>query len=252
VHYPDDVSLNQVNLTLRVLEDEFKRLQHWVPLSTYTPVVVNLLQWQAFRSTYTGSDFILGFYDGKLTVPLGGARFVPPVVGILSHELCHALLAQATNDQAPHWFQEGMAQRIEMVDFQPNAFNMYTPDKLLPVSLIDAVISGSVDPEMITEGYIVSQTVIRFIEATWGIEGLHKMIASYRAGANTEEAIRQLSGLSLPEFDTRLRAWGQKANAFDNPPPVRYDDENDIQIGRPTHSSAVREQAAPAAERAAR
>jgi tetratricopeptide (TPR) repeat protein len=253
VHYPDDVGVNQVNLTLRVLEDEFKRLQRWVPLSSYQTVVVNLLQWQEFRSTYTGSDFILGFYDGKLTVPLGGARFVPPVVGILSHELCHALLAQATNDQAPHWFQEGMAQRIEMVDFQPNAFNMYSADKLIPVSLIDAVISGSVDPEMIQEGYIVSQTIIRFIEASWGIGGLQRMIASYRAGANTEEAIRQLTGLSIPEFDARLRTWGQKANVFDNPPPVRYDDFDEIQIGRPTRSGAVREQAAaPAAERTAR
>src|SRR6266545_4500665 len=109
IHYPDDVHVMTATQIADILEAELKRLQRWVPLSHFTPVTVNVVWWDDFRSTYTGSDFILGFYSGKITVPLAGVRqFVPPVVALMTHELCHAMIAQATNDQAPHWFHEGL------------------------------------------------------------------------------------------------------------------------------------------------
>lgn len=218
IHYPDDVPQQfAVNLG-NVMEAEFTRVQKWVPVQNFRNVVVNVVWWREFRSTYTGSDFILGFYSGKITVPLAGIPdFYPPIVAILTHEMTHAMLAQATNDNAPHWFQEGVAQRVEGVPYHENAFNMYDDTKLLSVGLLDAVLRGSPDPEMIGEAYIVAQTVVRYIEATYGSAGLAKMIASYRDGASTEEAIQQLSGMSISDFDTKLRAWGRASTkVFDN------------------------------------
>src|SRR5207237_311472 len=125
VHYPDEVASTFAIEAARILEAELQRLQNWVPVPNFQPIVVNMLWWDDFRSTYTGSDFILGFYlPKKNTLPLVGIRsFSPPVVALMSHELCHAMIAQATNEQAPHWFHEGLAQRIEMVPYQPKAFN---------------------------------------------------------------------------------------------------------------------------------
>jgi len=185
---------------------------------------VNVVWWRDFRSTLTGSDFILGLYQGKITVPLAGVPdFYPPIVAILTHELLHAMLAQATNDSAPHWFQEGLAQRVEMVDMQRNAFNMYDDDRLLSISLLDAVLRGSPDPEMISESYIVSQTIIRYIDTTYGTKGIATMIAAFRDGATTEEAIKRLSGQSVADFDTRLRAWGRaNTKVFENGEIVSY------------------------------
>jgi len=196
-----------------------------VPLQHFDRVVVNVVWWDEFRSTYTGSDFILGFYNGKITVPLAGAvRFVPPVVGLMSHELCHAMISQATNDQAPHWFQEGLAQRIEMRPYHANAFNMYDDNRLIAMSLLDPVLKMSSDPDVISEGYIESQTVIRYIEATYGEAGIKKMLDSFRNGATTDEAIQQLTGKSLAEFDVNLRSWGRgSARVFENPEPVHYE-----------------------------
>ena len=94
---------------------ELARLQEWIPVRNFRRVIVNVVWWREFRATYTGSDAILGFYNGKITVPFAGiSRYAPEVVSILTHELCHAMIAQATNDQAPRWFQEGLAQRVEM------------------------------------------------------------------------------------------------------------------------------------------
>ena len=224
IHYPDDVAPASALTLGKVLESELKRLQKWVPTPNFRPVVVNVVWWRDFRSTYTGSDFILGFYEGKITVPLAGVPdFYPEIVAILTHELCHAMIAQATGDSAPHWFQEGLAQRVEMVEYQRNAFNMYDDDRLLSISLLDAVLRGSPDPEMIGEAYIVAQTIIRYIEATYGPAGITKMLAAYRDGSTTEEAIEKLSGMSVADFDTKLRAWGRGGTkVFENHEIVYY------------------------------
>lgn len=225
IHYPDDLTMNAASQIGRVLEAEFVRLQQWVPTSQFTPVVVNILWWNEFRATYTGNDFVLGFYQGKITVPFAGVgQLVPGVVTLLSHELCHAMIAQATNDQAPSWFQEGMAQRIEMTPYHRNAFNMYTDDKLLAVSLLDSVLHDSPDPEMISEAYIESQTIIRYIEAKYGRGGIGKMLKAYHDGATNDEALALLTGETVADFDTRLRVWGHSGvQVFENPEPVRYD-----------------------------
>lgn len=233
IHYPEDVSPNFANDIGRVLELEFKRLQQWIPTENFDRVTVNILWWSDFRSTYTGSDFILGFYlQKKITLPFAGVHSLDPmIVAILSHELAHAMLAQATNDQAPRWFQEGLAQRIEMRPYHSNAFNMYEDDRLLAVSLLDSVLSGSPDPAMITEAYIEAQTVIRFVEAKYGYGGVKKVIAAFRAGATTEEAFATLGMASVADFDEELRKWGRSASrVFDNPPPVIYNTDETTAI----------------------
>ena len=230
VRYPEDLSMSAAITTGKILEAEFQRLQKWIPVRDFKTVAVNVVWWQDFRSTYTGSDFILGFYQArKITVPFAGVRsYIPPVVAILTHELAHAMLAQATNEQAPRWFQEGMAQRVEMKEYMPNAFNMYTDDKLLALAVIDAVMTRSPDPEMITEAYIEAQTIIRYVESKYGEQGLAKMIAAYADGLSTAEAIARVTGRSVAQFDGDLRTWGRGASrVFTDAPPVRYDVEDE-------------------------
>jgi hypothetical protein len=210
IHYPHDAGLAAAQQLGTVLERELQRLQSWIPVPSFKPVVVNALTWEDFRSTYTGSDFILGFYNGKITVPVAGIDVeIPEITNILAHELSHAMIAQATNNQAPHWFQEGFAQRIEERPYHANAFNMFDNSKLLPISLLDQVITSSPDPEMIGAAYVVSQTDIRYIEARYGRAGLQKLLTAFASGATTSDAIQRLSGATMPDFEKQLRAWGQ-------------------------------------------
>lgn len=229
IHYPEEVPPISAKLIGDILEAELKRMQSWVPTPEFKPVVVNIVWWQDFRSTITGSDFVLGLYQGKITVPLAGVPIYPPeIVAILTHELCHAMLAQATADQAPRWFQEGMARRVEMVGLARNAFNMYDDSKLLAVSLLDPVMRDSPDPEMIGEGYLVAEAAIRFIESKYGRQGLAKMVEQFRNGATTEQAIQALTGAPVAEFDRQFRAWGRSdKRVFESPIVARYDNEEE-------------------------
>jgi tetratricopeptide (TPR) repeat protein len=209
IHYPEDVSPQQATQLGGVLERELIRLKRFIPLKQFEPVVVNVVWWQDFRATYTGSDFILGFYNGKITVPFAGVDAShPAVIAILGHELAHAMIAQATNDHAPRWFQEGLAQRVELSQYQQNAFNMYDEERLLPVPLLDAVLRNSPDPEMISAAYIIAQTNVQFLESRYGRGAIVRMMEAYREGGTTEEAIRRASGKSIAEYEMDLRDWG--------------------------------------------
>jgi len=227
LHVPQEMNAASANMVGEILEKELARMQAWVPVPDFKRVVVNIVWWDEFRATYTGSDFIVGFYTGKITLPFAGVMaYEPEIVAILSHELCHAMIAQRTRDQAPHWFQEGLAQRIEMKPYSPNAFNMYTDDRLLAVSLLDAVLRGSPDPGMISEAYIESQTIIRYVEAKYGRAGVTKMLDAFRDGATTEDAIQRLTGNPVAQFDTDLRAWGRNGTkVFEDHVLIRYDGE---------------------------
>jgi tetratricopeptide (TPR) repeat protein len=232
IRYPDDYPPQAAKQICDIAEAELIRLQGIVPAPNFQHVTINIVKWEDFRSIYTGNDFILGFYQGKITLPFGNVGdFQPEIVAILTHELCHAMIADATNDQAPRWFHEGLAQRVEMRDFHPNALNMYDDNRLLAMSLLDSVMDGSPDPDMIGEAYIEAQTVIRYLETAYGPKAIPMMLNAFRDGATTEEAIQKVAHTDMGGLDIKLRAWGRAgAKVFANPPPIRYDQtpDNDI------------------------
>lgn len=226
IHYPQEVSPATAAGISTVLEGELRRLQKWVPVASFKPVVVNIVWWQDFKSVYTGSEDILGFFSGKITLPLAGISDLNPmVVSLITHELLHAMLTQATNNQAPRWFQEGLAQRVEMVQYAPNAFNMYEDDKLFAISILDSILGTSRDGDMVGAAYVDSQTFIRYLESQYGIAGLQKLIASFAAGASQDEALTSLSGKPVADLDAAFRVWGHaEKRVFQNEAAVRYDE----------------------------
>jgi Flp pilus assembly protein TadD len=234
IRYSSETGSLGAKMIGEIAEAELVRLRKWIPVTELETVVINVLSWETFRGVYTGSDHILGFYDGQITIPFAGVGYYPPeIVAILSHELAHAMIAQRTRDQAPRWFQEGLAQRIESVRYKPNPFNMYDPEQFLAFRLLDDTVSYSPDPAMIGQGYLVAHALIRFIEEERGQAAILKLLDAFAAGAPTDEAIETMSGQSLAEFDQAFSAWGHgKRNVFENTSLVSYEEDQGITIGR--------------------
>ncbi len=108
---------------------------------------------------------VLGLFDGKIRVPLGDvAKFRPFVVTILTHELAHAMITEKTADQAPRWFQEGLAQHVEMVEEDVNPIAGYRDkENLASFPLIEPAIS-SYSPALIAIGYDESRWALHYVE----------------------------------------------------------------------------------------
>lgn len=211
----------------RILEAERQRLQAWIPLASSRVVEVHLLPFDDFRTGYSPDLDVLGLYDGKIRVPLGDVEtFNPFVVTLLTHELAHAMIAEKTADQAPRWFQEGLAQHLEMVDDSVNPMAGYRDkENLLSFPLIEPAID-SLSPALIAIGYDESAWTLHYIEQRYGKAGIQRMLEAFRAGKSGDEAIPAALGVSVAQFNRDLLDWAAtQAPAVWKVPIVRYDEE---------------------------
>ncbi|HEX4959706.1 MAG TPA: hypothetical protein VF173_02620 [Thermoanaerobaculia bacterium] len=227
IHYPALRGEPFAKEAARILEAERARLQAWIPLSSSKVTEVHLLHFEDFRVGYSPGLDVLGLFDGKIRVPLGDAsRFVPFVVTLLTHELAHAMIAERTGVRAPHWFQEGLAQHVEMLQESVNPIQGYR-DKgnLLSVPLLEPAIV-SLSPALVNLGYDESRWTLHYVEHRYGKAGIHRLLDAFNAGKTTDEALAAL-GTSTAQFDHDLWQWGvTEAPDVWKVELVRYDRED--------------------------
>jgi tetratricopeptide (TPR) repeat protein len=215
----------------RILEAERSRLQAWIPVASSRVVEVHLLPYDDFRVGYSPSMDVVGLYDGKIRVPLGDvAKFSPFIVSLLTHELAHAMITEKTANQAPHWFQEGLAQHVEMTDGEENVnpiAGYRDKDYLMGFPLIEPAI-GSLSQALVSLGYDESAWTLHYVEHRYGQAGIHRLLDAFRAGKTTDEAIPAALGLPVARFDQELWSWAtNEAPQMWKVQVVRYDDGKD-------------------------
>lgn len=213
----------------RILEAERARLQRFIPLSGTVPrIEVDLLPFEDFEVGWSQGGEVIGLFDGKIRLPLGNVRrWHPIVVSVMTHELAHAMIAEKTAGRAPHWFQEGLAQHVEMVDEQVNSIEGYQlKGYLLAFPLLEPVLRGFGSPAFTSVAYDESAWALHYIETRYGVAGIHRLMAAFAAGQTTEQALPSALGVTPAELDRALWAWClQKAPSVWRVPIVRYDVE---------------------------
>lgn len=195
-----------------ILEAERARLLKWIPDVSERPVAVQLLWYEEFRRTYALGSDMLGLFDGKMRVPLAGVvRFEPPVVALMTHELTHALIADSTGGKAPHWFHEGLAQHLEMRRFRPNHIAFFVENgQFLSVPVIEDVLLGLPDAELVGRAYHEADWLLYYIEKRWGVPAIPRMLAAFRDGADTDQAVEKALSVSVAALDDGFREWALK------------------------------------------
>lgn len=225
IHCMQDVEAATAVRVGQLLEAELIRVMSRIRLAQFSRVRVNVLTWVDFSEKLTGSADILGLYDGDITIPFGGVHaFRREIVSTLTHEMTHAVIAQASNDNAPHWFQEGLARRTELVERQRNIFEDLGAQQVFSISILDAELQAWADGGAVSIAYDEAATFMRFLEDRYGEGSLNGLIASYKTGANTDEAFAAVTGKSTAEIEREFRLWGlTHTTAFVDPTPWPYD-----------------------------
>jgi tetratricopeptide (TPR) repeat protein len=233
IRFPKETHISRARRIGEILEAELARIQSRLGLKEFNHCRVNLMRWNDFRMIYTQSNHILGFYDGAITVPLADVPVFPPeVVALLTHELTHAIVAEATGGKAPRWFQEAIAGRMQMLPAS-NAFNRYADDTMLPLALLDPVLRHSPDPELIEQAYVVSETLLRYFESIRSADVWNEMIRAFAAGMTTQQAVESVLDREFIQLDESFRSWGRSGTrVFVADEIVHYD--------RPDNSEWIR------------
>ncbi|MFL6263429.1 MAG: hypothetical protein ACJ76Y_27370 [Thermoanaerobaculia bacterium] len=243
VRYPKATSERYARGVAAVLEKERLRLARWIPESGSKPVEVCIFPIKDFYENFGGDLGVIGLFDGKVRVPFAELQSLhPKLVAILSHELAHAMIAAATHDQAPHWFQEGLAEHVEMGMGRLNPLpDLVRTGRVLAFPAIDPILRGFAEPQLVDLAYGEAAWMINYIETRYGVQAIHRLIAAYAAGKTDDQALREIGGVSPADFDRAFWQWGSSRQA----PQARvveverYDAELAAQESR-THRQDVR------------
>lgn len=154
-------------------------------------------------------------------VPGPGAQ--QELARILSHEVLHLVIAQATDNPfraPPTWLDEGLATLYQAVE-DPRldaALERARGEGTLPS--LRALSSGfGTDPERALLGYAASRSVVQFILLTYGEDGVQRLLATYREGMTDDEALSRSLGTTVDELDPAWKQWLSDQPATHARPP---------------------------------
>ncbi len=175
------------------LENAWRDLTRELDAWPGNPIPVVLSTRDQFASTTKSGPEVLGLFDGKIRLPLGGlTRITPPVVKVLRHELTHALLHEKGRGRAPRWLHEGLAQLLE-----PRDPKGYEP------SLRPAAAAGSLDIEPFS--YPTALSFVSFLDGQFSRARLLWFVDLLAEGRSETEAFEQAFGASREDLQDAWR-----------------------------------------------
>lgn len=132
----------------------------------------------------------------------------------LWHELAHTFTLGASDHRIPRWFSEGLSVHEERRsrpswgrDVTPEFLAAYQGGMLAPPSRMNDGFMRPRFPQEVVLSYYQASLVAEWIEGEQGIAGIRAMLAAYRRGASTPQAMREVMGLDLAALDARFDAY---------------------------------------------
>lgn len=219
-----------------ILEAELERIQRWIPYQRDGELIeVQLYPMLEFFRAYSTSALVLGLYDGVVRVPFADLRSLDPeLVAVLSHELGHAMIGRATDEQAPKWFHEGLAVHVQMKQRRANPIpDLDAAGRVIAFPVIEPILAGFAEGQLIDLAYSEAAWVVHYFEAEHGIASLSRFLDAFRRGDTTPEAVERVLGMSPAELDRSFRRWAMEEAPRAWPSQVRrYDRELDVPFER--------------------
>ncbi|MGE3955675.1 MAG: tetratricopeptide repeat protein [Vicinamibacterales bacterium] len=146
--------------------------------------------------------------------------------GTLWHELGHVITLQMSNQRVPRWLTEGISEYEEKIARPEWARGMDVEfaglmNRGQTIKLAELNASFQ-DPRRIGLAYFQASLLVEHIVATYGDEGLHKLLRAYGQGLETDAAMKAAVGVTLADmqdaFDRRMEAkYGKMRAALKEP-----------------------------------
>lgn len=173
--------------------------------------IVILYAGRSYFSLVSVPDWVSGVFDGKIRVsvdPDGGAT--PELSAVLSHELAHAFVRQASADGAPGWLHEGLAQwwegkRLPISEIR-GEFRGRSPHSL---SEMEGNLAKHADRAAARTNYVQALAVVEYLFELHGSGAVACLLRGLGEGRTFAEALRAEIGLTPEELFRRWKEWAR-------------------------------------------
>jgi hypothetical protein len=187
------------------LESEYDDLVRELGSTPRSSIPVVLYTGQAFFDVTQAPAWSAAINDGKLRIPIEGLSSVTPEMArVLKHELAHSFITQISNGRCPQWLQEGVAQAIEPKSLSahgPILARMFAAEREIPFNALEGSFMHFSTAQAAV-AYEESLAAVQYINDTYGISDIQRVLERLAQGSSTEAALRAVVHSDYAQLQT--------------------------------------------------
>lgn len=176
-----------------VLESEYDDLVRALGVAPRASISVFLYTEQAFFDVTQSPSWAGAVNDGKLRIPIEGMTSVTPELArVLKHELTHSFVNQLSGGRCPQWLNEGIAQAMEPKSLSSHGrmlAQLFQADREIPLNALEGSFMNFSGIQAVV-AYDESLAAVQYIDDTYGVSDLQRILQRLAEGSSTEAALR--------------------------------------------------------------
>jgi tetratricopeptide (TPR) repeat protein len=199
---PDSLRRNLI----AVLESDYEDLTRQLGVAPRNIAVV-LYTDQTFFDVTQAPSWSGAVNDGKLRIPVQGLESVnSELARVLKHELAHSFINQVAGGRCPQWLNEGVAQVLEPKSVSSRGARLaglYQAEHEIPLSTLEGSFMR-LSPVEAMLAYDESLAAAEYINDTYGMSDLRRLLERLGQGSSTEAALRATIHSDYGHFETEV------------------------------------------------
>jgi hypothetical protein len=192
------------------LESDYDDLSRELGTPPRDNILVTLYTEQAFFDVTRAPSWSGALNDGKLRIPISGLSSVTPELArVLKHELAHSFINQLSAGRCPPWLHEGIAQLLEPKSLGSNGRQLgqlFKSQRNIPLNVLE----GSFMRFSGSEAYVAyaeSLAAVSYINDTYGMGDIQRILQQLSQGASTEAAMRATIHSDYGQLESELAKY---------------------------------------------
>lgn len=178
---------------MATLESDYDDLVREFGVSPHSSIPVILYTDQAFFDVTQAPSWSGAVNDGKLRIPVQGLTSVQPELAhVLKHELAHSFINQLSGGRCVQWLHEGIAQAMEPKSLSSHGqrlAQLFHDQHQIPFNGLEGSFMRFSPLEAVL-AYDESLAAVDYINDTYGMSDLMRILERVSQGSSTEAALR--------------------------------------------------------------
>jgi len=203
----------QNNLPRAILEEldsDYDSLVGQLGVAPRASIAVILYTEEAFFDVTQAPSWSGAINDGKLRIPISGVtQMTGQLARVLRHELTHSFITQMARGRCPYWLNEGVAQLMEprsVAGAGPLLAKLFASQREIPLNALEGSFMG-LDGNSAAIAYAESLTAVEYINDTYGMSDVRRLLERIGEGSSTEAALRSTLNVGYGQFEEDIATY---------------------------------------------
>ncbi|HEY3971855.1 MAG TPA: hypothetical protein VGM18_02560 [Candidatus Sulfotelmatobacter sp.] len=173
-------------------------------------ILVTLYTEQEFFDVTQAPAWSGAMNDGKLRIPIHGLNSLTPALAhVLKHELAHSFINHLSAGRCPPWLHEGIAQFLEPKSLGGNGRQLsvlFKTQRNIPLNVLEGSFQRF-SPAEANLAYAESLAAVSFINESYGLSDIQRILERIGQGNSTEAALRATIHSDYGQLETDLAKY---------------------------------------------